>query len=102
MLPQSIPDGALVTVPVPVPARVTASAGCAEVKIAVTDELLFKVTAHGVAPLQAPAHPEKVDPAAADAASVTLLPALKLLLHCDPQLMPVGLLVTVPAPLPEF
>jgi hypothetical protein len=39
---------------------------------------------------------------AADAVSVTLEPTLKLALHVLPQLIPAGLLVTVPLPLPDL
>ena len=42
----------------------------------------------------------KVLPASAVALSVTLVPLL--VLHCAPQLMPAGLLTTVPEPAPDL
>jgi hypothetical protein len=51
-----------------------------------------------VVPVHAPLKPEKVDPEAGLAVSVTLLPLLKPALQVVGQLMPAGLLVTVPLP----
>ena len=45
-------------------------------------------------PVHAPDHPAKVDPELALAVSVTLVPELKV--------VPVGLLVTVPLPVPDL
>ena len=53
-------------------------------------------------PLQAPLHPENIDPPAGDADKVTVVPALYALLQSSPQLMPAGLLMTVPVPAPAF
>ncbi len=47
-----------------------------------------------------PLHPLKVEPAAGLAVSVTLVPWSKLAEQVEPQLMPAGLLVTVPLPAP--
>jgi len=47
-----------------------------------------------------PLHPTKIDPADAVAVSVTELPVGNEALQVFPQLMPAGLLVTVPAPPP--
>jgi hypothetical protein len=60
------------------------------------------VTVHGPAPLHAPLQPENVDPPAAVAVSVTLVPASKAAVHVAPQLIAAGLLVTVPLPVPDF
>jgi hypothetical protein len=103
-VPQLIPAGALVTVPVPVPAFVTVSASMATLaglNVAVTEALAVKVIAHEPVPEHAPDQPAKVDPALGVAVSVTATPLGKLVLHVCPQLMPPGVLVTVPAPLPE-
>lgn len=51
-----------------------------------------------VVPVHAPLKPEKVDPEAGVAVNVTLLPLLKSALQVVGQLMPAGLLVTVPLP----
>jgi hypothetical protein len=71
---QLIPVGALVTVPVPVPALLTVSMGVAwtPVKAAVTLWLELSVTVQvGLAPLHAPPQLVKVSFAAAVAVSVT-------------------------------
>jgi len=51
-------------------------------------------------PAHAPDHPANVDPAVAVAVSVTDVPLGKLAEHVEPQLIPEGLLVTVPVPVP--
>jgi hypothetical protein len=51
-------------------------------------------------PEHAPLHPPKVEPLVALAVRVTEVPLAKLALHVLPQLIPAGLLVTVPEPLP--
>ncbi|UWZ83053.1 hypothetical protein MOP44_21090 [Occallatibacter riparius] len=51
-------------------------------------------------PVQAPDQPAKVEPAAAVAVSVIEVPLEKVAEHVDPQLIPDGLLVTVPVPVP--
>jgi len=97
--PQLIPDGLLVTLPVPVPARVTFRAKVgATPKVAVTACAWFIVTEHEPVPLQAPLHPVNVDPAAGLAVSTTV--PLNDAVHVAPQLIPAGLLVTVPVPVP--
>ena len=50
----------------------------------------------------APPQPVKLDPAAAAAKSVTVVPLAKVAEHVTPQLIPVGELVTVPEPAPAF
>ena len=59
----------------------------------VTEQLLPLVESH-------PDQPMKVDPADAAAVSATEVLAAKLALQLAPQLMPAGVLVTVPLPLP--
>jgi hypothetical protein len=54
-------------------------------------------------PVQGPDHPAKIEPGAAAAMSVTVEPGgLNVALHVFPQPMPPTLLVTVPAPSPDF
>ncbi len=72
-------------------------------KVAVTEMLEFMVTVQDSVPLQPPPlKPAKVEPAAAVAVSVTEVPAAKLLEQSVPQLIPAGLLVTVPLPVPDL
>src|SRR5947209_1114672 len=102
--PQLIPAGLLVTVPLPVPAFVTESwkVTGVVVKVAVTACAEFIVTTQLPLPLHAPVHPVKVEPVVAVGVSVTCVPLLKLAVHVVPQLIPAGLLVTVPLPVPAF
>jgi hypothetical protein len=74
---QLIPDGALVTVPEPVPDVVTVSwtGGTVDVSnSAVTVVLAVRVTVHDDVPVHAPVQPAKVDPDAAVAVRVTCVP----------------------------
>jgi len=99
--PQSIPVGLLVTVPVPVPAVVMLSTKVG-VKVAVTVVAAETVTVHGSVPLHPPpVQPVKAEPAAGRAVSVTVVPLAKLAEQVAPQVIPMGLLVTVPEPLPS-
>lgn len=96
---QLIPDGALVTVPVPVPALLTVSVGAAwtAVKVALTLWLALSVKVQvDFVPLQAPPQPVKVELVAGTAVRVICMPLLKLAVQVGPQLIPAGLLVTVP------
>ena len=71
------------------------------VNVAVTDCAWVMLTTHVVfVPVQAPLHPVKVAPDKGDAVRVTLIPAINEALQVLPQLMPAGLLVTRPLPLP--
>jgi len=101
-----IPEGVLETLPAPLPARETVSANVctAKLKVAVTESLLLApiVTEQASVPEQAPPHPAKTDPAAGLAARLTDVPEGKSELHVFPQLMPEGVLETVPAPDPEM
>jgi hypothetical protein len=101
VVPQLIPAGELVTVPVPLPAGTTVSTGSCEVlNVAVTEAFAFSVSTQLPAPLHAPPHPEKVEPAVGVAVNVTFVPSAKEALHVVPQLIPDGELVTVPEPVP--
>jgi hypothetical protein len=53
-------------------------------------------------PVQAFDQPANVEPLAAVAVRVTEVLSTKLALHVAPQLMPAGLLVTVPTPVPDL
>ena len=68
--------------------------------VAVTEVLAVRVTAHVPVPVHAPDHPANVEPEPGEAVSVTDVPLAKLALHVVPQMIPDGLLVIVPVPLP--
>lgn len=109
--PQSIPAGELATLPVPPSwTLVTVSVnvpdggggGVAEVlKAALMVMLLLMWTVQEPVPAQPPPlHPAKTDPEAGTALSVTVVPPENDREQVVPQLMPLGLLVTVPLPVP--
>lgn len=103
--PQLIPVGLLVTVPAPVPAFVTVSTKVvtAGLNVAVTDSAALIVTVHVPVPVHpAPLQPPNVEPEFTAAVSTTWEPLLKFAEHVAPQLIPDGLLVTVPVPVPDF
>ena len=105
VVPQLIPAGLLVTVPVPVPALLTVKVKLLVVvlKVAVTPSAALMVTEHVPVPVQpAPLQPANVEPVAAAAVSTTTCPLVKLAEHVAPQLIPAGLLVTVPVPVPAL
>ena len=70
--------------------------------VAVT--LVFAVTVmlHVLVPLHAPDHPPNCELVPALAVSVTAVPLGNVPLHVCPQLIPAGLLVTLPLPPPAF
>ena len=73
------------------------------VKVAVTEVLPVTVTLQVPVPEQPPPlQPEKTEPAPAEAVSVTLVPELYDSEQSAPQLMPAGLEVTVPEPVPDL
>jgi hypothetical protein len=102
--PQLIPGGLLVTIPLPSPERVTVSAGDGETALneAVTFALLVKLSVQVPVPLHAPLQPAKLELAAGIAVKVIEVPGLNATLQVVPQLIPAGLLVTVPLPVPEM
>src|SRR5436309_2671942 len=101
--PQLIPTGALVTVPLPVPALLTVSAKLGRLKAAVTDVAAETVTVHAPVPVHPPPlQPLKIEPAAGAAVSVTAVPLVKLAAQVAPRVMPVGELVMVPLPVPDL
>lgn len=103
VLPQLMPLGELVTVPVPVPALMTVSVWVpprlANVANTVRSAVIATVQVVLV-PLHAPPQLAKREPVAGVARSVTLVPDTNCPAHVDPQLIPAGVLVTVPVPVP--
>jgi hypothetical protein len=93
---QLIPVGELVTVPLP--DTLTLSVYWVVANVAVTLCAAFIVTTQLPTPLQAPLQPEKPKPFAGVAVKVTAVPALKLALHVEGHVTPVGELVTLPLP----
>jgi hypothetical protein len=62
--------------------------------------LFVNVTLQVLVPVHAPDQPANVEAALGAAVSVTMVPLVKFALHVAPQLIPAGLLVIVPAPVP--
>src|SRR5215471_20261050 len=72
-------------------------------KLAVTDVFAEIETVQVLVPEHPPPlQPANVAPEPAEAESVTEVPWVKDALQVEPQLMPVGVLVTVPVPVPLF
>jgi hypothetical protein len=99
---QEIPAGALLTVPVPLPASVTVSVKFVVdlLNVAVTVCAAVIVTEQLAIPEHPPLHPAKVEPDAGVAVSATTCPLAKFAVHVDWHEMPAGVLVTVPVPVP--
>jgi phage tail protein X len=94
---QLIPAGLLVTVPEPTMTAETVATVL--LKVAVTDWLDVRVITHGAVPEHPPPlQPKKAKSVPGVAVSVTLVPVLKFAEHVPGQLIPAGLLVTVPVP----
>jgi hypothetical protein len=99
-----IPAGLLVTVPDPVPATVTdmvTDVITAAAKVAVTELAAVRVTLQAALPVHAPLQPEKVLLVPGVSLSVTWLFCGKFAEHVVGQLIPAGVLVTVPVPVPD-
>jgi hypothetical protein len=95
---QLMPAGELVTVPAPAPASATVTA-VPPLNAAVMLALDESVIAHVLVPVQdPPLHPVKNCPDPGVAVSVTAVFGAKLAEHVVGQLIPAGLLVTVPVP----
>jgi len=100
--PQSIPAGLLVTVPVPVPAFVTARLKVCTLKVAATLFAASIVTRQVPVPEQAPLQPAKMAPAEGAAVNVTEAPEPNEAEQVAPQSIPAGEEATVPVPVPAF
>src|SRR5437773_11579873 len=101
--PQVIPARALVTVPLPVPAGVTVRVKVRSEERRVGVVAPETVTTHVPVPEHPPPlQPVKVEPAAGVAVSVTAVPLVKLAEQVTPQVIPAGVLVTVPMPVPAL
>src|SRR5574340_772359 len=95
-----MPAGALLITPVPVPVRLTLRLNVGT-KVAVTVVSAFMATLQTPVPAHAlPLQPANAELAPATAVNCTLLPELKFAVQVAPQLMPAGVLVTVPLPAP--
>lgn len=100
-VPQLMPAGFEVTVPVPVPARLTVTGKVIRSKRAATDVLAVMATEHVPVPVQpAPVQPANVELLAGVAVSATDVPLAYVSLQSVPQVMPAGLDVTAPEPAP--
>ena len=98
VLPQLTPTGVLLTTPEPDPnfAMVKSDIGTA-VNVAVTDRFT-SITIEQLVPAQSPLHPAKIEPTLGVAVKATVIPGAKPALQVPGQDIPLGLLVTVPAP----
>ncbi len=95
------PDFGVASGPVDVHRNVEGSAHVVPVvKVAVTARAAVMARLQVPVPVQAPLQPPKVEPLAAAAVRVTVVPLSKLALQVEPQLTPVGEEVTVPLPVP--
>jgi hypothetical protein len=95
--PQLMPPLLLVIVPLPFPARTTVRVYVLIVKAAVTEVVSVMGTVQVPVPEQLPPlQPAKVEPVEAEAVRVT--DVLKMARQVEGQLMPTGVLVTVPLP----
>jgi hypothetical protein len=71
-------------------------------KVADTVAFAFMVMLHAPVPVHPPVHPPNVEDDPGASVSVTTVPAGNVPWHVVPQLMPAGLLVMVPPPVPEL
>lgn len=98
-----MPTGLLVTVPLPVPDLLTLNTKVWALKSAMTEVAAVMSTVHVPVPEHpAPLQPVKVDPVSAVAVNETLVLDGNEYEQDDPQSIPVGLLITVPLPVPPL
>jgi 3D (Asp-Asp-Asp) domain-containing protein len=100
VLPQVIPAGSEVTVPLPTLLTLRGKVGTLRLKVAVTVRSWVICTTQAPVPVQSPLHPVKVEPGAGVAVRVTGRLSGKLAWQVLPQVIPAGSEVTVPLPLP--
>jgi hypothetical protein len=79
---------------------VTGAIGAVRLNVAVTAAGEVTVPAQAAVPPQAPDQPAKTEPGAGVSVSETIVPDGKSVVHVAPQLIPAGVLVTVPEPVP--
>lgn len=103
-VPQLIPAGLLVTVPLPVPALFNVSVKvCVGCGLNVAVQETFAVIVNEPVPQPVPLKPAKTEPAAAVAVSITAVPLLKVAEQAVLQLLtPEGELEIVPLPVPAL
>ena len=102
VVPHVMPAGVLVMVPDTSPALLTAMDLVAAVNVAVTEMGALPATVQAVAPAQPPLQPVKVEPLVGVAVRVTALPGGYVAEQVLPQMIPSGVLATIPAPAPAF
>jgi hypothetical protein len=98
---QAIPLGLLVTLPGPVPARITVSRSVATATLKRAVTVAVVVTEQGPVPEHPPLQPANTEPGAAAAFKETVVPSSNCPEHVPPQSMPTGEDVTVPSPVPS-
>src|SRR5438309_3904822 len=99
--PQVIPAGALVAVPLPVPAVLTVRWKVGTVNVAVTVVDALRVTVQVPVPVQPPPlQPLNRESVAEGAGEVTAVPLAYGAEQVAPQVIPAGVLVIVPRPVP--
>ena len=97
-----MPAGELLTVPVPVPDRLTDTANTGT-NVAVTAVFEFREMLHGPVPAQEdPLQPANAEPAAGVGVRVTAVPESNKAEQVVPQFIPAGALAILPAPVPAF
>ena len=100
--PQSTPAGLEVTRPSPTPVRVTFMGKVLLVKEALAVFAASIVTVHVPVPLQAPDQPLNWEVLSGVAVNVIVVAPSYDALQVGPQEIPAGVVVTAPAPLPDF
>ena len=98
-MPQLIPAGLLVTVPLPDLTRFNVAVSSLNVAV---QDLLAPMVRTPSEQSESPLHPAKLDPEEGTAVRETIVPKEYACEQSLPQLMPAGLLLTLPLPLPPL